>query len=194
MSSQFRLNYLLAILKLLMFIFILPFAVEGSRLLYKEIQLNTDINHTLLLASLFICLLFYIFIADLNNLYSKIQKFFFRNSFLSLLLPSLLVIAAIFSFIFPKIFNIPINKEFFIFWGGFVFMMHFIYISHHSRGGSFTTFVNYIFLITVLYIFNIFLFSLYLKTSFPLKAGKLFVETSKEGWGLIHSLFFSFFK
>jgi hypothetical protein len=193
-ERNLRNNYFLTLIKFVLFLLILCFIVEISKAFFKEIETKEDFNLNIFYLSILSPFLFYAFVANLNNLYKKIQDFFFRSTIFSYFPPSLLIFLGIGFILIPKIFNFAFNKNIFLFSGGFVATMHLIFIARQNRGGSFSTFINYLFNFSILYIINLILFTLYLKIGFDLNLKSIFIEGTKKGVSLIQNTFTQIFK
>ncbi|MCD6583876.1 MAG: hypothetical protein J7K71_04245 [Candidatus Omnitrophica bacterium] len=187
-------NYILTIVKLVLFLIIFCFLVELSKVFLKEIRLKESLKIGVLFNSILFCFAFYTFLADLDNLYRKIQKFFFRSTFFFLCLPSLVILLGLCFFLFPKIIGFSFSKELFLFLGGFAFTSHMIFVARQIKGHTFTGFVNYLFMFSILYILNLIIFGVYLKVVFNLHLTKLLFEGIREGASSIKILFVQLFK
>lgn len=184
-----RNNYFLTLVKFILFLLILCFIVEVSKAFFKDIEIKEGFNLNVFYLSILSPFLFYTFIADLSNLYRKVQDFFFRSTFFSYFLSALLIFLGIGFILIPKIFNFTFNKNIFLFLGGFVAIVHLVFVARQNRGGSFSTFINYLFNFSILYIINLILFTLYLKIGFDINLRSIFIEGAKEGIFLIQNIF-----
>jgi len=182
-------NYLFTFIKFILFLLIFCFAFSFTKFFIKEVRLEKDINFNILSLSFLSCFLFYTFFVDLNNLYSKIQKFFFHSNVFSLVVPSFLIVLGLGFFLIPKIFNLNFDKNLFLFLGGFILISHLIFIARDLKKGSFSGFINYLFIFSILYIINLLIFSIYLNIAFKIDLAKILVEGSKGGAFLIKNLF-----
>ncbi|MCM8787695.1 MAG: hypothetical protein NC935_06560, partial [Candidatus Omnitrophica bacterium] len=61
-------------------------------------------------------------------------------------------------------------------------------------GSNFTSFINYLFVFSILYIFNMFLFMIYLDIAFNIDTIKVLVSGARGGATLIKELFMQIFK
>nr|CAX68982.1 hypothetical protein JG3_0110 [uncultured bacterium] len=138
--------------------------------------------------------LFYTFVADLNELYKKIQDFFFRSGTLTLILPSLALLSALGFLLIPKLFETGFSKDLFVFVGGVSFTVHLIYVARQSKGTTFFAFIDYLFNFSLLCILNLILFGLYLNIGCKLPVVKVVAEASKKALSLITELATSTFK
>ncbi|MCK5491552.1 MAG: hypothetical protein KAJ14_00385 [Candidatus Omnitrophica bacterium] len=182
-------NYIYTLIKFALFLLILCFLVELTKVFWNVLGDIEKFNLNILILSILSLFIFYNFIADLNNVYKKIQNFFFRSSFFSLLFPALLLALGLGYFFLPKILNLHINHNIFIFLGGFVFTGHLTFISRELKGHSFNSFINYLFIFSILYILNIVLFGLYLSNDFTLDMGEIVLQGMMNGAVLIQNIF-----
>lgn len=187
-------NYFFIIVKFFLFLLLFSFLVAFSREFYKEVKSLKDFNLDVFFVSILSCFMFYIFLADLNNIYKGIQSFFFHSSQLSFFIPPLLILLGIGYLVVPKIFNVGFNKEVFLFLGAFVVVAHLIYVARETKGTTFGDFINYIFLFSIMYIISLILFEVYLKVAFNLNVGKINFEGARSGADLLKSLFTQIFQ
>jgi len=188
-ESGLRNNYVFTLVKLVLFLILLSFLVELTKELWQELRILESFKLNVLVASVLFSFAFCVFCIDLNDYYRHIQKFFFRSLFFSLVFPSVLIVLAIGYFLLPKIMNVTYDKNIFIFLGGFAFTTHLTLVARETRGRNFTTFVNYLFIFSILYILNLFFLGAYFRIGFNLHIGKVIVEGIKGGAGLIQSTF-----
>ncbi|MBN2483257.1 MAG: hypothetical protein JXD21_03530 [Candidatus Omnitrophica bacterium] len=184
-----RSNYLITLAKFVFFLIFFCFMVKLTGNLLSDMQSIATLSLKVFYVSIFSALMFYLFIADLNTIYDHIQNFFFRHSFVNLILPSVLVLLALGYFIIPKIWSLSFDKDTFVFLGGFILMIHLIYIAQQTREGSFVGFVNYLFMFSTLYVVSIFLFAVYLRVAFPLNIGDLIVHSFNDSTRLVVDLY-----
>lgn len=189
-----RNNYFFILIKFILFLIIFCFLVEISQEFFKEMRTEEKLEINIFFLSVLSCFVFYTFVADLNNFYKKIQKFFFHSSFFSFLMPSLLLLSGISFFIFPKVFNLTFNRDTFLFLGGFIFASHLIFIARETKGSSFTAFIDYLFFFSLLYVVNLFLFGLYLKVIFEIHLGGAILKGIDGGVYLIRNILTQIFK
>lgn len=182
-------NSFFTFIKFFLFLIIFCFVVSLSKEFFKAIRAEKAININILFFSALSAFSFYTFLADLNGFYKKMQNFFFHSSFVSYLIPSFLVLLGIGYFILPKTFNFEIDKDVFIFLGGFVFTSHLIFIARESKGKTFSAFINYLFNFSILYIINLLLLCAYFMTAYKIDLGKILVEGLTGGALLIKNLF-----
>jgi len=132
---------------------------------------------------------FYVFLADLNDFYKKVQDFFFRSSFFSLVFPAVLLVLGLGYLVIPKLLKLSINKHIFIFAGTFILISHFIFIARQLKGYTVNTFINYLFVFSILGTLNLFLFELYLRIAFKINIAKITLAGIKGGAELVQNLF-----
>jgi len=189
-KTELKSSYIFALINFFLFLIIFCFIFEATKVFLKELRLKEDFKLWILFLGGVFPLIFYTFIADLNNIYNKIQYFFFRHSFLNLLMPSILILLSLSYFLIPKIFKISFNKDIFIFLGGAFFTSHLIFVAKKNKGASFISFINYIFIFSMLYIFGLIILGIYLAIGFNLHLGKVAVDSIKNGFSLVRSIFF----
>lgn len=182
-------NSFFTLIKFFLFLIIFCFVVSLSKEFFKEIRAQEALDMDILFFSTLASFSFYTFIADLNGFYKKIQSFFFHSSFVSYLVPSFLILLSIGYFILPKAFNLEIDKEIFVFLGGFVFTSHLIFIARDAKGKTFSEYINYLFNFSILYIINLLLLGVYLMAAFDVDLSKVVVEGLTGGALLIKNLF-----
>ena len=68
-----------------------------------------------------------------------------------------------------------------------------IYIASETKGNSFPEFINYLFLLSLLYIINIVFLGLYLNAAFKFKIFRVLVDGVAAGAELIQSIFLQMF-
>ncbi len=188
-EGGFRNNYIFTLIKLALFLIIFCFLIELTREFWQELRTRENFSLNVLVTSILFTFAFNTFFADLNGYYGNIQRFFFRSSFFPLLIPSLLVALSVGYFFLPKILNINIDRNIFIFLGGFTFTTHLTFIARQTKGHNFVTLINYLFIFSILYILNLILLGMYLKLGFRLYVGRVIAEGIKGGAGIIQSLF-----
>ena len=187
-ESGLRNNYVFTLIKLALFLIILCFLIALSREFWQGIKTADAFVTKTLIVSVLCAFSFYIFIADLNNFYKGIQRFFFHSTFFAYLIPSVLVLVGIGYFFLPKILNITFSKDAFVFIGGFALTGHMIFVARGNQGHNFPTAVNYLFIFSILYILNLLLFSVYLKIGLNINIGKIIFAGVKNGATLIQSI------
>lgn len=182
-------SYLITLGKFIVFVLLVCLIVELARSFVKELRVIEGFRFGVLYLAILSPFLFCEFISDLSPLYNKVQNFFFRNSFICLVLPSLLILVALGYFIIPKLLNISLHKETFVFIGGFIFMTHLIYIARNIKSSHFIGFINYIFLFSMLFIVTILLFGVYLRVAYNFHLWKVIVDSISSGTSVAKSLF-----
>ncbi len=193
-ERELKNNYVFTLVKFVLFLVIFCFLAEFIRYFIQEVYSVKNLHFNTIVAALISVFAFYIFLADLNGLYKKIQKFFFRSKFFSCLFPSLLIIFAVSYFFIPKIFNRSFDKNLFVFFGAASLLIHLIYIARENRGKSFNALVNYFFIFSILVVLDLILFGFYLKISFNFELGKVLLSGVQEGTELISDIFVKGFK
>lgn len=188
-----RSNYLFSVIKFILFLIIFCFVVELAKEFWKEIRGEQGFNSVIFYFSVLSLFLFYTFIADLDNFYKKVQRFFFRSSSVSFLVSAPLILLACGYFALPKLMNFSFSKDIFIFSGGFVVCAHLVYIARENRGYAFSTFINYLFIFGILCIINILFFMFYLQVAFKISIVPVFFAAIKNTAIVIKSLFSQLF-
>jgi len=188
-ESGLRNNYVFTLVKLVLFLILSSFLVEITRELWQELRTREGFNLNILVISMLSSFAFCVFCTDLNDYYKHIQKFFFRSPFVSLLFPSLLVLLSVGYFLVPKFMNTTYNKDIFIFLGGVAFTIHMTLVARETRGRNFVTFINYLFILSILYILNLIILGIYFRIGFNVHMGKVIVEGIRGGAGLIQGTF-----
>jgi hypothetical protein len=193
-ERELKNNYIFTLVKLFLFLIIFCFLAEFIRHFIKETHSVAGLNFNILVGSIISIFAFYLFFIDLNGLYKKIQRFFFRSTFFSCLFPSILIILALNYFFIPKIFSISFNKDLFVFLGSCSLFMHLIYVARANKGKSFNALINYLFIFSILMVLNLILFGFYLKISFNFELGKVLLDGVQKGTELIRDVFIKGFK
>lgn len=182
-------NPFFTLIKSFLFLIVFCFVVSISKEFFKAIRAEKGLDTTILFFSSLSAFSFYTFLADLNGFYKKIQNFFFHSSFVSYLVPSFLVLLGLGYFILPKAFDLGINKDIFVFLGGFIFTSHLIFIARESKGKTFAASINYLFNFSILYIINLLFLGIYLLAAFQIDLSKVLVDGLAGGALLIRNLF-----
>ncbi len=89
----------------------------------------------------------------------------------------------------PKIFHFDFDRNIFVFMGGFLLTSHLVFVARETKGTTFTDFVNYLFMFSILYIINLLIFSTYLTVAFEVDSAKIVVSGLNGGAILIRNLF-----
>lgn len=176
-----RHNYLFALVQLVLFLIIFCFVAQISRQFFLGMLAAIGLNIKTFFISVFCCFSFYVFIADLNELYKKVQSFFFKSSIFSYVIPFFLFILGIAYFILPKVFDIQLSERLFLFLGGFILTAHLIFVAGELKEETFSGFINYLFFFSLLYLVILIMFGLYLKAAFTFNLFNAFVEGVREG-------------
>ncbi|MFH1504605.1 MAG: hypothetical protein ABIH08_04390 [Candidatus Omnitrophota bacterium] len=182
-------NYAFTLVKLVLFLIIFCFFTELTLSFWHQIKTQIGFNINILIFSVVAFFSFSEFIANLNGFYKKVQSFFFRSSQLMILFPALLIISGIGYFLLPKILNTSFNKDIFTFLGGFILTSHLCFIAKEIKGHTFSTFINYMFVFSILYILNLIFLGVYLKVAFNIQIGKIIIEGARNGTSLIQYIF-----
>ncbi|MBU1122089.1 MAG: hypothetical protein ABIH71_03775 [Candidatus Omnitrophota bacterium] len=191
--SDIRNNYIVTLLKFVFFLLLFCLLSELIKEFWREIRAQDGFKTSILYISVLSSFAFYTFVADLNGFYGNIQKFFFRSSFVSFLIPAIIIILGLGYFLLPRIFSFSFDKNTFVFLGGFVLASHLNYIAQEIKGYTFNTFINYLFVFSILCIINLLLFIVYLKIAFNIHMGEIIVGGVKGSVMLINSLFSKMF-
>src|SRR4030042_1718715 len=128
-EKELRNNYVFTLVKFILFLLIFCFLVKLTTSFWKEAKSRQGLGVTMLMAAALSVFGGYVFLADLNDSYKKIQKFFFRTTFVACLLPSVLIVLMAGYFFIPKMFNFPFNRDLFVYLGGMAFTGHLIYVA-----------------------------------------------------------------
>ncbi|MBD3246721.1 MAG: hypothetical protein GF333_06875 [Candidatus Omnitrophica bacterium] len=187
-------NYIFTLVKFVLFLLLFCFLVEISREFIAAVKSEGALRAQVLFFSILSCFAFYTFFSDLNSFYKKVQRFFFRSSFFSYLVPGLLILVGIGFFVLPKVFHLSVDKNIFLQTGGFLFTAHLIYVAREIKGATFPTFINYLFLFSILYIINLIIFGLYLKVGFSIPVGRVVFDGLQQGAVMIQTLFTQIFR
>lgn len=186
-------NLFFTVVKFFLFLIIFCFLVSLTKEFLKEVKATKGLSINLLFVSMLSSFMFYAFFVDLNELYKKIQQFFFHASQVSLFVPAFIILLGIFYFVLPKVFHFDFDRSVFVFMGGFLFTSHLVYIAREIKGTTFADFVNYLFMFSILYIINLIIFSIYLTVAFEMDLAKVTVDGLKGGAILIRNLFTQLF-
>jgi hypothetical protein len=187
--SPKRHNLFFTLIKLFLFLIIFCFLVSFTRDFFKIAKATKDLGSSIIFVSMLSTFMFYAFAVDLNELYKKIQQFFFHASGVAYFVPALLILAGLSYFILPKVFHFDFDKKIFVFLGGFILVCHLIYAARDTKGTTFGDFVNYLFMFSILYIVNLIIFSIYLTVAFELDLARFTISSLKGGALLIRNLF-----
>jgi hypothetical protein len=182
-------NYFFTLIKFFLFLIIFCFVVSLCKEFFRGIKGVEGLKVNILFLSVLSAFAFYTFVADLNEFYKKIQNFFFHASFFSYLVPSFLILLGLGYFILPKVFNLGIDREIFLYLGGFIFISHLIFIARETKGDTFSAFINYLFNFSILFVVNLIFLGFYLLIAFKIDLGKVVVDGLTGGALLIKNLF-----
>ncbi|MCF7873515.1 MAG: hypothetical protein K9L84_03135 [Candidatus Omnitrophica bacterium] len=193
-ERELKNNYVFTLVKFFLFLIIFCFLAKFIHYFIKEIHSVAGLDFNTFIGAIVAVFAFYLFLTDLNGFYKKIQRFFFRSKFFSCLFPSILIILALSYFFIPKIFNISFDKNLFVFLGSSSLFIHLIYVARATKGNSFNTLVNYLFIFSILIVLNLIFFGLYLKINFNFELGKVLLDGVQAGTALIRDVFVKGFK
>jgi len=192
-KRELRSNYVIAFINLFLFLIFFCFAYSITKELIKVFRVNEAIKVWVLSLGLSFPFIFYTFIVDLNNVYEKVQYFFFRSTFLNLVIPSVLILLIVSYFILPKIFSISFNRDIFLFLGSLSFSAHLVFIARETKSTNFTGFINYFFSMTMIYIFVLVIFGVYLLIGYDYSLKTALVNGTKSGFTLIKEIILQLF-
>lgn len=187
-------NYLFTLVKFILFLLIFCFLASFSKQFLEEMRADRALKVDIVLYSVLACFVFNTLVVDLNNFYKNVQKFFFHSSFISMVVPSFLILLGIGYFLIPRVFDLDFDRNFFLFLGGFVITSHIVFVARENKGTNFMDFINYLFIFSILYIVNLILFGLYLNVAFKIDLGKVIVNGFIDGAVLIKNLFSQIFQ
>ena len=182
-------GFLVGVVKFLLFWVVFCFLIEFGRAFLSELSAHKDISLNPLFIASIAAFFIYNFIADLNDVYKTIQQFFSHSTMFGLLLPFLLLIIGVGYLIIPRLFNLAINTDIFLFVGGFIMTCHMMYIAKQSRGDTFAAFSHYLLIMSVLVIINIVFFTLYLSIIYKMNTWAIIVAGSQNGYALLQNTF-----
>src|SRR3989338_248493 len=188
-ESGSKSNYLFVLIKFILFLLIFCFLAEMTKEFWREIRSKENFDLAVFILSLVSCFGFYAFVADLNGVYKGIQNFFFRSSFFALVFPALLIITGLGFLFLHKVLQFTYNRDVFLFSGGFLLVMHLVFIARQTKGHTFASVINYLFTFSILYILNLLIFISYLKITYPIQIGNFILQGAKQGAGLIQMIF-----
>lgn len=181
------------IIKFFLFLIIFCFLVSFTREFIRVAKSTKDLGSNIVFVSMLSTFMFYAFFVDLNELYKKIQQFFFHASQVAHFMPALLILSGILYFVLPKVFHFDFDKRFFAFLGGFILMCHLIYVARETKGTTFADFVSYLFMFSIIYIISLLILGIYLTVAFELDLAKFTIASLKNGAILIRNLFTQLF-
>ena len=187
-------NTIFTIVKLFLFLIIFCFLFEITKNFWGIIRAEQGFDLSVFIFSILAPFAFSTFVVDLNTPYKKMQNFFYRSTTVSLFFPSFLIVLAASYFFIPKILQTPFERDIFIFLGGFAFTLHLIFIAHQTKGKTFSTVINYLFMLSIFFILNIIVLSLYLRIGFTFHLGDIFIKGVKNGAALLQNVFTQSFR
>jgi hypothetical protein len=182
-------NYIFSLVNLVLFLVVFCFVFEYTAALIKSLRANETFHISIAYCGAAFPLILYVFIADLNSVYEKSQFFFFRGTLLNLVLPSILLLLTAGYFLIPRLLGVGFDRNLYLFLGAAAFSVHLIFVANNSKSPSFTGFINYIFVLTMIYLVCLILLGVYLEIGFRVHMGRVLITTLKEGTRLLKSLF-----
>jgi hypothetical protein len=188
-KEKLKINRFFSFFSFLLFIVVFCFIYQASSSLIGALSANKNFKIWIFYLGLAAPMFFYLFIADLNNIYNRIQRFFFRDSLLVNVLPSLLFLFGLTYFIIPKIFKITFNKDIFIFLGAAAFMIHLMLVARENKSNNFFSYANYLAVISLLFILNLVLLTLYLSINFKIPFSGILSDSASKGFTLVRNIF-----
>ncbi|MCM8827601.1 MAG: hypothetical protein NC904_08835 [Candidatus Omnitrophica bacterium] len=192
-KQESRIKHFLSFLNFIIFLLFSCFLIKITQVFIKNLKLQEGFKLWVFFLGLSSPLIFYTFVANLNNIYDKIQRFFFRHTFLYLAIPSLLIVLWLGYFILPKVLEKDFNKDIFVFLGGTIFMAHLIFVASGSRGNNLFSFFNYLFILSLLYTLNLILLGVYFNIGFNLPLLNILTDGIKAGGMLVRSIWVEIF-
>jgi len=182
-------NLLIAFLKLAAFLLLLFFLIPVTYRFCVVAHGSGDIGQLFLPSTIFFVFFYYLFVADLNEIYKKIQEFLFRIPWLAHLIPFALILASGIYLLMIKVFNLSIDGNIFIFTGGFIFAMHMIYVARNIRGETFAALADYLFAMTLYYMANLIFLGFYFVILFNFNVVKVFLDGGAMAIDLMRDYF-----
>lgn len=181
-------NYLIVLAEAILFLIILCFLTQISRQFFFGMVGAVGLKIKTFLIAVLSCFAFYAFIADLNEIYKKIQSFFFKSTIFAYVVPFFLFILGIAYFILPRVFDMTLSETLFLFLGGFILIAHLIFVANELKEKTFSGFINYLFFFSLLYIIILIMFGMYLKAAFDFNLFDVFVEGIRQGAAYLREL------
>ena len=185
---------LVTFFKFVLFILLFCFLLEMSRVFMRQVAMSAFFSLPVFVLSIFAPFAFYVFVADLNDAYAKIQNFFFRSEAAALYVPALLLVLGALYFALPRLAGMDFSRDLFVFSGGSVLATHFIFIARGTKGTTFSEFINYCFLFSVLYLINLILFTIYLRVAFDVRVFDVIGGGIHDGAMLIRDIVMRVFR
>ncbi len=187
-KRELKSNYIIAFINFFLFLLLFCLIYAVSRSFIKTLKASENIRLWVLFMGLSFPFIFYTFVADLNSVYEKVQNFFFRHTFLTLVVPSVLMVLLLGYFFLPKIFGMTFNKQIFLFFGGAAFSLHIIFVAGQLKSTTFSGFINYVFVLSVIYLFCLVILGVYIILGFEFPLKEALMGGVKEGFSLIRSV------
>ena len=188
-GTKLRSSYIIAFVKFFFFLIFFCFMIVITKNFVKGLRALPEFQTVVFYLGILSTFIFYIFIADLDGVYEKIQHFFFRNSTFNLVVPSLLILLTLGYFVIPKLFKFAFDKNSFLFLGSVLFIVHLIFVARQIRNPSFIGFINYVFLFSLLYILTLFLLGLYLRVGYNIHLVRVLILSFKESFSIVKDIF-----
>ncbi len=187
-KRELRSNYIIAFINFFLFLLLFCLIYAVSRSFIKTLKASEEIRVGVLFMGLVSPFIFYTFVADLNSVYEKVQNFFFRHTFLTLVVPAFLVALLLGYFFLPKIFDFSFNRQIFLFLGSAAFSLHIIFVAGQLKSTTFSGFINYIFVLSLVYLFCLVVLGVYIILGFKFPLKEALVGGIKEGFSLIRNI------
>jgi len=187
-------NTVFTIVKLFLFLIIFCFLFEITKNFWSILRAEEGFDLSVFIFSILAPFAFSTFVVDLNGPYKKIQTFFYRSTTVSLFFPSFLVLLCLSYFFIPKILQTSFNRDIFIFLGGFAFTSHLVFIARQTKGQTFSTVINYLFMFSIFFILNLIVLGLYLRIGFTFNLGEILIKGVKNGAFLLQNIFTQAFR
>lgn len=182
-------NFVVNILKFVFFWVGFCFLVTLSKSLFAALIALDTFNVNTLFLAMIAAFIFYTFIADLNDVYKRVQEFFSHSTILSYFLPFSLLAISLGYLIVPRLFNAhDFDRGIFIFLGGFILTAHMMYIARENKGKTFSEFSHYLAVITFFAIINLIFFVLYLRIAFAIDVSSILADGFVDGWQVLNNL------
>ena len=187
-------NTVFTIVKLFLFFILFCFLFEITNNFWRILRAEDGFDLSVFIFSILAPFAFSTFVVGLNTPYKKMQTFFYRSATVSLFFPSFLMVLCLGYFFIPKILQTSFNRDIFIFLGGFAFTLHLIFIAHQTKGHTFSTVINYLFMFSIFFILNLIVLGLYLRIGFNFGLGEILIKGVKDGASLLQNIFTQSFR
>lgn len=147
-----------------------------------------DVPEFLLPGAVVFTFAYYLLVHDLNETYKKIQTFFFRVPWLAYPISFLLLFTAGLYLVLIKFFGVVVDRNIFVFLGGFIATSHIIFVSSQTRGVNFGDFAAYLLNIVVYFLVGLVLLGCYFCVVFNFNVFKVFLDGVKSAIDTMHSI------